>query len=144
MVGIVSRANLVQALASLARETADTLPSDATLRELVLAEIDKHTISSSGVSSHYRLGIGRNDISDLASVRTDMLGRQAALAEKELQPAGPASLRSSFGATQKIPFRRDTDEFARGSTTGRPLILFNIMSCAASNTEESSFTDTTF
>jgi CBS domain-containing protein len=41
MVGIVSRANLVQALASLARETADTLPSDATLRELVLAEIDK-------------------------------------------------------------------------------------------------------
>jgi CBS domain-containing protein len=40
MVGIVSRANLVQALASLARETADTLPSDATLRELVLAEID--------------------------------------------------------------------------------------------------------
>jgi len=32
MVGIVSRANLVQALASLARETADTLPSDATLR----------------------------------------------------------------------------------------------------------------
>jgi signal-transduction protein with cAMP-binding, CBS, and nucleotidyltransferase domain len=41
MVGIVSRANLVQALASLARETADTLPSDATLRDLVLAEIDK-------------------------------------------------------------------------------------------------------
>jgi CBS domain-containing protein len=41
MVGIVSRANLVQALATLARETADTLPSDATLRELVLAEIDK-------------------------------------------------------------------------------------------------------
>jgi CBS domain-containing protein len=29
MVGIVSRANLVQALASLARQTADTLPSDA-------------------------------------------------------------------------------------------------------------------
>jgi CBS domain-containing protein len=41
MVGIVSRANLVQALASLARETVDTLPRDATLRELVLAEIDK-------------------------------------------------------------------------------------------------------
>ena len=42
MVGIVSRGNLVQALASLSLgETADTLPSDATLRELVLAEIDK-------------------------------------------------------------------------------------------------------
>jgi CBS domain-containing protein len=41
MVGIVSRANLVQALATLARETADTLPNDATLRELALAEIDK-------------------------------------------------------------------------------------------------------
>jgi CBS domain-containing protein len=41
MVGIVSRANLVQALATLARETADPLPNDATLRELVLAEIDK-------------------------------------------------------------------------------------------------------
>ena len=31
MVGIVSRANLVQALATLARETADTLPSDTAL-----------------------------------------------------------------------------------------------------------------
>jgi CBS domain-containing protein len=41
MVGIVSRANLVQALAALARKTADTLPSDAVLRELVLSEIDK-------------------------------------------------------------------------------------------------------
>jgi CBS-domain-containing membrane protein len=39
MVGIVSRANLIQALASLARETADTLPSDATLRDLVLAGV---------------------------------------------------------------------------------------------------------
>jgi CBS domain-containing protein len=33
MVGIVSRANLVQALAALARKTADTLPSDAVLRQ---------------------------------------------------------------------------------------------------------------
>jgi CBS domain-containing protein len=41
MVGIVSRANLVQALATLAHETADTHPSDVTLRELVLAAIDK-------------------------------------------------------------------------------------------------------
>ncbi len=41
MVGIVSRANLVQALASLARETTDALRSDATLRNLVLAKIDK-------------------------------------------------------------------------------------------------------
>ena len=41
MIGIVSRANLVQALATLARETADTHPSDATLRELVVAAIDK-------------------------------------------------------------------------------------------------------
>jgi signal-transduction protein with cAMP-binding, CBS, and nucleotidyltransferase domain len=45
MVGIVSRANLIQALATLARETADTLPSDAALRELVLAEIDKQSWS---------------------------------------------------------------------------------------------------
>jgi CBS domain-containing protein len=45
MVGIVSRANLVQALATLARETADTLPSDVALRELVLAEIDKQSWS---------------------------------------------------------------------------------------------------
>ena len=30
------------------------------------------------------------------------------------------------------------------SSTGRPLILFRIMRCAASNTEELSFTDTTF
>ena len=41
VVGIVSRANLVQALASLARETTDTLSGDASIRQLVLAEIDK-------------------------------------------------------------------------------------------------------
>jgi hypothetical protein len=85
---------------------------------------------------HYRLGIGRHDISDVGSVRVDIIGRQAALAEKELQPAGLASLRSSFSATQKISFRHPAV-----SSTGRPLIRSESVICVASNTEESSFTD---
>src|SRR5205807_10385224 len=41
------------------------------------------------------------------------LGRHAALSKKELQPAGPTFLCSSFRATQKISFRQGTDELAR-------------------------------
>src|SRR6185312_12689812 len=41
VVGIVSRANLVRALASLAPETQETALGDASIRERVLAEIDK-------------------------------------------------------------------------------------------------------
>lgn len=41
VVGIVSRANLVHALVSLAPETEDTAPSDATIRERILTEMDR-------------------------------------------------------------------------------------------------------
>lgn len=41
VVGIVSRANLVHALVSLAPETEDTIPSDASIRQRILAEIDR-------------------------------------------------------------------------------------------------------
>lgn len=41
VVGIVSRANLVHALASLAPETKGAVPGDASIRERVLAEIER-------------------------------------------------------------------------------------------------------
>jgi hypothetical protein len=63
---------------------------------------------------HNRLGIGCHQVPDLACVRTDILGRQAAFPEKELQPARPAPHRSGFSATQKVAFRHDTDQLARG------------------------------
>jgi CBS domain-containing protein len=73
MVGIVSRANLVQALASLARETADTLPSDATLRELVLAEIDKQPWSPGSLINV----IARDGVVELWGTILDERKRQA-------------------------------------------------------------------
>lgn len=41
VVGIVSRANLVHALVSLAPEAEDTAPSDTTIRERILTEMDR-------------------------------------------------------------------------------------------------------
>ena len=73
MVGIVSRANLVQALATLARETADTLPSDAALRELVLAEIDKQSWSP----GHLINVIARDGVVELWGTILDERKRQA-------------------------------------------------------------------
>ena len=73
MVGIVSRANLVQALASLACETADTLPSDGTLRELVLAEIDKQPWSPGSLINV----IVRNGVVELWGTILDERKRQA-------------------------------------------------------------------
>ena len=73
MVGIVSRANLVQALATLARETADTLPSDTALRELVLAEIDKQSWSP----GHLINVIARDGVVELWGTILDERKRQA-------------------------------------------------------------------
>ena len=72
------------------------------------------TISSSGVSSTIVWGLDVITSLILRPVRADVLGRQAAFAEKELQPARPTFLGSSFSATQKVTFRHDADEFARG------------------------------
>jgi CBS domain-containing protein len=46
LVGIVSRANLVQALASLSRELRNTIPGDKEIQERVLAEIERQGWSS--------------------------------------------------------------------------------------------------
>ena len=73
MVGIVSRANLVQALATLARETADTLPSDTALRELVLAEIDKQSWSP----GHLINVIARDGVVEIWGTILDERKRQA-------------------------------------------------------------------
>ena len=46
LVGIVSRANLVQALATLSRELKDTIPGDKGIQERVLAEIERQDWAS--------------------------------------------------------------------------------------------------
>ena len=90
MVGIVSRANLVQALATLARETADTLPSDAALRELVLAEIDKQSWSP----GHLINVIARDGVVELWGTILDERKRQALRVVAENVP-GTRQVKSS-------------------------------------------------
>ena len=50
LVGIVSRANLIQALAALSRELKDAIPEDKAIHERLLAEIDSQAWSSAVLS----------------------------------------------------------------------------------------------
>lgn len=56
LVGIISRANLLNALASLAREAAPTTTDDATIRNRVLAAIEKQPWSGVGINVVVRDG----------------------------------------------------------------------------------------
>jgi CBS domain-containing protein len=73
VVGIVSRANLVQVLASLVRQTGDIDPGDANIRERVLAEIDKQPWSRGNVINV----IVRDGIVELWGTILDERPRQA-------------------------------------------------------------------
>lgn len=57
VVGIVSRANLVRALVSLASETREAIPGDVSIRERILAEIDRHSWAPRTVNVFVRDGI---------------------------------------------------------------------------------------
>jgi CBS domain-containing protein len=72
IVGIISRANLLHALASLAREAALTSKDDATIRDRVLAEIEKQPWSGAGINV-----VVRNGNLELSGVVFDERQRQA-------------------------------------------------------------------
>lgn len=74
LVGIVSRANLMQAVASLAREIPDPTVDDDRIRKRVLTAIDKNDWSPFGLNV-----IVRDGIVHLSGVITDERSRQAAM-----------------------------------------------------------------
>jgi CBS-domain-containing membrane protein len=74
LVGIVSRANLMQAVASLAREIPDPTADDDHIRSRVIAAIDKNDWSPFGLNV-----IVRDGIIHLSGVITDERSRQAAI-----------------------------------------------------------------
>ena len=78
LVGIVSRANLLQAVASLAREIPDPTADDDHIRSRVIAAIEKNDWSPFGLNV-----IVRDGIVHLSGVITDESSRQAAMVAAE-------------------------------------------------------------
>ena len=78
LVGIVSRANLLQAVASLAREIPDPTADDDHIRSRIIAAIDKNDCSPFGLNV-----IVRDGIVHLGDVITDESSRQAAVVAAE-------------------------------------------------------------
>jgi CBS domain-containing protein len=74
LVGLVSRANLMQAVASLAREIPDPTADDDHIRSRVIAALDKNDWSPFGLNV-----IVRDGIVHLSGVITDERSRQAAI-----------------------------------------------------------------
>lgn len=74
LVGIVSRANLLQAVASLAREIPDPTADDDHIRSRIIAAIDKNDWSPFGLNV-----VVRDGIVHLSGVITDERSRQAAM-----------------------------------------------------------------
>jgi CBS-domain-containing membrane protein len=74
LVGIVSRANLLQAVASLAREIPDPTADDDHIRSRVIAAIEKNDWSPFGLNV-----IVRDGIVHLSGVVTEERSRQAAM-----------------------------------------------------------------
>jgi len=78
LVGIVSRANLLQAVASLVREIPDPTADDDHIRSRVIAAIEKNDWSPYGLNV-----IVRDGIVHLSGVITDESSRQAAMVAAE-------------------------------------------------------------
>jgi CBS domain-containing protein len=78
LVGIVSRANLLQAVASLAREIPDPTADDDHIRSRIVAAIEKSDWSPFGLNV-----IVRDGIVHLSGVITDENSRQAAMVAAE-------------------------------------------------------------
>jgi CBS domain-containing protein len=78
LVGIVSRSNLLQAVASLAREVADPTADDDHIRQRIIDEIEKNDWCPIGLSV-----IVRNGIVHLSGTITDERSRQAAIVAAE-------------------------------------------------------------
>ena len=80
LVGIVSRANLLHALASVAREVKSTAPDDATIREQIMAECAKQPWAP-----HVNVVV-RDGVAELWGVITDERERQAFIVAAENVP----------------------------------------------------------
>lgn len=78
LVGIVSRANLLQAVASLARDIPDPTADDDHIRRRIVVAIEKHDWSPFGLNV-----IVRDGIVHLSGVITDEGSRQAAVVATE-------------------------------------------------------------
>ena len=78
LVGIVSRANLLQAVASLAREIPDPTADDDHIRNRIIQALEKHDWSPFGLNV-----IVRDGIVHLSGVITDENSRQAAMVAAE-------------------------------------------------------------
>jgi CBS domain-containing protein len=78
LVGIVSRSNLLQAVASLAREVPDPTADDDHIRQRIIDEIEKNDWCPIGLSV-----IVRNGIVHLSGTITDERSRQAAIVAAE-------------------------------------------------------------
>ena len=78
LVGIVSRANLLQAVASLAREIPDPTADDDHIRNRIIQALEKHDWSPFGLNV-----IVRDGIVHLSGVITDEDSRQAAMVAAE-------------------------------------------------------------
>ncbi len=84
LVGIVSRANLLHALASVSREVLPSAQSDETIRNLLLAEFAKQKWAS--IALIYLNPIVRNGIVELWGTITDERERQALIIASENVP----------------------------------------------------------
>lgn len=82
LVGIVSRANLLHALASLAREVQPATGDDATIRERISSELSKQPWAPLGLISV----VVRNGIVELWGAITDERERQALIVAAENVP----------------------------------------------------------
>ncbi len=78
LVGIVTRANLLQAVAGLARDIPDPTADDDHIRRRIIAAIEKHDWSPFGLNV-----IVRDGIVHLSGVITDESSRQAAMVAAE-------------------------------------------------------------
>jgi CBS domain-containing protein len=78
LVGIVSRSNLLQAVADLARDVPDPTADDDHMRRRIIDEIEKYDWAPIGLSV-----IVRNGIVHLSGVITDERSRQAAIVAAE-------------------------------------------------------------
>ena len=78
LVGIVTRANLLQAVASLAREIPDPTADDDHIRSRIIQALEKHEWSPFGLNV-----IVRDGIVHLSGVITDEESRQAAMVATE-------------------------------------------------------------
>ena len=81
LVGIVSRSNLLQAIASLSRDVPDPTADDDHIRRRIIDEIEKHAWRPIGLSV-----IVRDGIVHLGGAITDERSRQAAIVAAENAP----------------------------------------------------------